>query len=599
MPARSAIFNAVVLPAVLALATAAAFSQVLGGEFVDFDDDFYVYANPNVRQGLSAESVRWAFTTFNSGTWCPIDWLSLELDARLFGLQPWGYHLTSLVLHVVNAVLLYAFLLWLTGHAWPSFFASALFALHPLHVESVAWAASRQDVLGTFFLLLSLLCYAAYARRGGVLYYAASLMAFALGLMTTPILAVWPAIYLLLDFWPLGRFVRTEAPAGSPAQKSPVSGSRLVWEKLPFFLLAALAGAITWHALRRGTLVAPVAISLAQRLLNALASYGDYAYQTVFPVDLAAFYPHPATALGGGIPLWKPPLALFGLLGMTAWVARSARRRPYLLVGWLWFIVTLLPVIGLIQVGGQARADRYTYLPLVGLFVMWAWSLRKWAQRGGWRRVVAGGLAGFALAACGVLSWRQVGFWHDSHSLWRRAAAVTDANFVAHGHLTNLAISEGNMTEALAHAEMEVRFAPWEINAQKFVAEQYCRRGDDEDALPHYEAILKFGPPDPAVHLALARALLRVERFDDAKTECENALRHNPSSADAASLLGRIHAAQHELTDAMESYQAALRLDPSHAETRERLRELLEQADADGAVELSARIRKTLARYSN
>lgn len=591
MQARSLV-NAILLPIVLAVVTAAAFSQVLRNEFVDFDDNFYVYANPTVKQGLAAESVRWAFSTLNSGTWCPLDWLSLELDAQRWGDDPKGYHLTNLVLHVTNVLLLYAFLFCVTRQPWPSALVSALFGVHPLHVESVAWVSSRQDVLGTFLLLLALLAYVGYAARGGVLCYMASLAAFALGLMTTPMLAVWPVVFLLLDFWPLDRFCTANHETG----RAPLA--RLIGEKTPFFVLAALAAVVTWHALRHG-IVAPVVMPLTQRLLNALASYGDYVYQAFVPLDLAVFYPHPATVLGAGIPLWKAPLVLFGLLAVTVWTVRSARRHPYLVVGWLWFIVTLLPVIGLVQVGGQARADRYTYLPLVGLFIMLAWLLRDWSAAAAWRRAVAGGLACLALAACAVLTWRQVKVWRDSQSLWRHAAAVTDANSMAHGHLTNLALHDGDTAEALRHAEAVVRVAPWEINAQKFVAEQYCERADYEDAIPHYEAMLKFGPPDPNAHVALAKALFHVNRLDDAKTECEHARQHNPNSADAASLLGRVQAAQHELSDALDSYQAALRLDPSHAETLAALRELLEQAKADGATELSARIRKTLARYSD
>lgn len=586
MPARSTLLNGVVLPAALAVLTVAAFGQVLRNEFVDFDDDFYVYANPKVQQGLSAESVGWAFTTFDSGAWCPLDWLSLELDAQLFGPKPRGYHLTSLVLHVVNALLLYALLNVITRQAWPSFWVAALFAVHPLHVESVAWVAARQDVLGAFFMLLALLAYAGYAMRGGWLSYAASLAAFVLGLMTTPILAVWPAVLLLIDFWPLGRF-------GSTSRRS-----RLLWEKVPYFVLAAVAGALAWQTLHRGILVAPIQMPLMPRLLNALVSYGDYVFQMFVPLDLAVFYPHPAMIQVGSMPLWKPPLAFFGLLCVTVWTILSARRRPYLLVGWGWFLVALLPVIGLVQVGGQARADRFTYLPLVGLFIMFAWRLRDWAEGRGGLRAVACGLATLALAACAVFTWRQVGVWRDSDSLWRHAVAATDANYMAYGHLTNLAINEGNMAEALRHAEAEVRIAPWEFNAQKFIAEQYCERGDYQYAIPHYEQIIKFGPPDPSVHLALAKAFFKADRLDDAKTECEHALRHNSNSADALSLLGQVQAAQHELSDALDSYQAALRADRSHAETRAALRQLLARAESDGAAELSNRIRKTLARYA-
>ena len=587
MPARSTLLNCVVLPAALAVLTVAVFGQVLRNEFVDFDDDFYVYANPQVQQGLSAESIRWAFTTFDSGAWCPLDWLSLELDAQLFGPKPRGYHLTSLVLHVVNALLLYALLNLLTRRAWPSFLVAALFAVHPLHVESVAWVAARQDVLGAFFMLLSLLAYAGYALRGRRLYYAASLAAYTLGLLTTPILAVWPPVLLLLDFWPLGRFGPTE------------SRSRLLWEKAPYIVLAAMAGAIAWQALHRGILVAPIQMPLMPRLLNALESYGDYVFQMFVPLHLAVFYPHPAMVQVGSIPLWKPPLAFFGLLLVTVWTIAVARRRPYLLVGWAWYFVTLLPVIGLVQIGGQARADRFTYLPLVGLFIMLAWLLRDWADGRGGRKAVACGLATVALAGCALLTWRQVGVWHDSYSLWRHAVAVTDTNYMAHGHLTSLAIHDGDLADALRHAEAEVRIAPWEFNAQKFVGDQYCDRGDYEDAIPHYEQAAKFGPPEPSIHLALAKACFKAERFDDAKTECEHALRHNPNSAEALSLLGQVQAAQHELSDALDSYQAALRVDRAHVETLGALRQLVEQAEADGAAELSNRIRKTLARYSN
>jgi protein O-mannosyl-transferase len=391
----------------LVLLTVAAFAGVWQNGFVEVDDDEYVYTNAEVLSGLSLHGVCWAFTTFHAGNWHPLTWLSLQLDAELFGLNPAGYHITNLLLHCGSAVLLFLALWRLTGALGRAAVVAAFFAVHPLRVESVAWVAERKDILSGLFWMLTLLAYAWYAERPDRTRYLLTLLAFAVGLLAKPMLVTLPCVLVLLDFWPLRR-ARGLGADGVDQR-----------EKLPFFALAAVTCVLTLLAQEEAQ-PSLEALPLWTRVLNALVAYVTYLGKMLWPRDLAFPYPH----LGTDLPLWKAGAAGL-LLALISWaVLRAGRRCPYLAVGWLWYLGTLVPVIGLVQVGGQALADRYTYVPLVGLFLAIAWGLAHWAAGRPARRVLLGGATVALLAACVVATQAQVRHWQDTLTLWERAFSV-------------------------------------------------------------------------------------------------------------------------------------------------------------------------------
>lgn len=419
--------------------------------FINYDDPDYVTANSHVQKGLTAESIQWAFTTIYEGLWIPVTWLSHMLDWQLYGSLPWGHHLTSVLLHAINTALLFLLMRSMTGSLWRSAFVAALFALHPLHVETVAWVSERKGVLSTLFWLLALGAYVRYVRyndRGmkaeAGSRYAAALLFFACGLMAKPILVTLPCMLLLLDYWPLERWKSSEA-------REPQRWGWLVLEKLPFFALTAVFCALTYSA-------APVSIfTLGQRINNALVSCPRYLWKTLWPANLAVPYPYP--------PTWDWPvglviLAAVFLAATTIWVIRRARRRPYLATGWFWFLGTLAPVLGLARMGFYSMADRYTYVSLIGIFLIAAWAAGEAAaKQRQWRNAV-GALAALLLGLC---AWRadvQLGFWTDSGALFSHALAVTERNCLAHSNLGIYLVGKGHLDEAMKHYREAVRIWP-------------------------------------------------------------------------------------------------------------------------------------------
>ncbi|MEW6072104.1 MAG: hypothetical protein AB1726_05830 [Planctomycetota bacterium] len=467
----------------LAALTFAVFHRAARNDFLTYDDPAYVTENAPVTAGLTAEGVRWALTSFHASNWHPLTWLSHMLDCELFGRAAAGHHLTSVAMHALAAALLFLALSVLTGEARPSFFAAGLFALHPLRVESVAWVAERKDVLSGLLAMATILAYALHARRPGGRRYGLVLVLFALGLLAKPMLVTLPAALLLLDLWPLGRW------------RGPGAGRRLILEKAPLFALAAASGVLTVLAQRAGGAVSALELlPLGARVENALASYVAYLGATVFPRGLAAFYPHPAIVAPGSFRALTLPALGAGLLLLagTALALRARRRRPYALVGWLWYLGTLLPVIGLLQVGTQARADRYTYLPAVGIALLVAWGGRDLARARPRTRPLLGLLGGLALAGCAALSWRQIGVWRDTETLWGHAAAVTERNYVAEGNLgaALLLADEEAAVEHLRRAiEFHPRFPPPRQNLAQLRVRRglaYEERGEAQRALAEY-----------------------------------------------------------------------------------------------------------------
>ena len=474
--------------ALLVAVTLAAYAPLFGNAFVNYDDDLYITNNHHVRGGLEAESVTWAFTTFQGANWFPLTRLSWMLDAELFGLNATGFHLTNLLLHVANAVLVFLVLARMTGAIGASAFVAAIFAVHPLHVESVAWAAARKDVLSGLFALLALLAYERYVRsprpRG---WYAALTAALALGLMAKPTLVTLPFLLLLLDEWPLVRLRRPEPPATWESSRV----RRAIAEKLPLLVLVAAASAVTWVAQHSGGTVQSLEIyPLAVRAQNALVATIAYIAKAFWPSGLAVFYPHPGRAL----PIAQVVGAAAALTAISAGVVYALRRRPYLAVGWLWFIGGLVPVIGLVQVGQAAMADRYTYLPLIGLAVMLAWGAHESAQHS---RALARGVAALGAVVVVVLAWvtaDQVRTWRSSVTLLEHALRVTERNHVAHTNLGLALAGADQLDAAAAHLLAALRFAPGAPMASGLLAELRVRQARLEDARRHYQAALRRRP---------------------------------------------------------------------------------------------------------
>jgi tetratricopeptide (TPR) repeat protein len=506
---------------VLVLGTLAVYGGTLSNEFVNYDDPDYVTANPNVQAGLTNSSIRWAFTTTRASNWHPLTWLSLQLDSQLFHLRPWGFHLTSLLLHCANALLLFLVLDAMTGMVWRSAVVAALFAWHPLHVESVAWVAERKDVLSTLFWMLTLGAYVHYVRRPGTIRYLLVFCSLGLGLMAKPMLVTLPCVLLLLDYWPLGRLRFGDAAAtnGRPASKKARAKSwqegSLRWlliEKLPLFALAAASCAITWYVQQKGGAVQSLTkYPLEARLSNVPVAYCTYLAKMVLPVDLAPLYPHSKAAL----PAWQVAGASAFLLGVTALALALARRLPYLAVGWFWYLGTLVPVLGLVQVGAQALADRYTYVPLIGIFLLLVWTTADLLVR--WRSsFVLIPATAVVLLFCMFLTWVQVGFWQNSYMLWVRTLAVTEGNYIARNNLALVCEDQGDLAQALTLYREAVDLAPDDLSSRINLAGLLARLGRGEEAVAQYDAALRIDPRSLPAHDGMGLVCMQLGRKAEA-----------------------------------------------------------------------------------
>lgn len=440
----------------LIVATLAVFQQLPEYDFVNIDDYYYVTENVHVTRGLTREGIIWAFTTLHANNWHPLTWLSHMLDCQLFGLKPGMHHLTNLLLHMANSTLLLLVLKRMTGALWRSAFAAALFALHPLHVESVAWVAERKDVLSTLFWLLTVWGYAGYVEYPGRNRYLLVLLFFALGLMAKPMLVTLPFILLLLDYWPLGRVKLWESREGGSGGIQRSSALHLVREKIPFFALTLASGIVTVVAQYKGGAVRSLnLLPLDVRIANALVSYVGYIGKMIWPQHLAIFYPHP-----GALPTWQVVGAGLLLLSLSIILLRAAGRFPYLGVGWLWYLGTLVPVIGLVQVGDQAMADRYTYVPLIGLFVLIAWGIPDLMARWRYRQIALTISAVIVVFCCTVSTWSHVKHWRNGTALFTHAVNVTADNALAHDGLGFALARQGRLDEAIAHYSEALRIKP-------------------------------------------------------------------------------------------------------------------------------------------
>jgi tetratricopeptide (TPR) repeat protein len=525
---------------ILVVMVAAVFSGALNCGFVDYDDHVYVVSNPEVQHGLTGRSLEWAFTTGAASNWHPLTWLSHTFDVALYGLKPAGHHLTSLALHAANSVLLLLVLLRMTGAFWRSAFVAAMFALHPLRVESVVWVSERKDVLSGFFWLWSVWAYARYAAGETKVkyFYEVSVFCFALGLMAKPMVVTLPFLLLLLDFWPLGR------------QKEGVG--KLLVEKIPFFILAAGSSVVTYLVQQKGGSVSYV-LPLGGRLANAAVSYARYLGKTFWPVNLSVLYPHP-----GHWPAGEVVAAVVFLAVMTGLVAWRAGKQPYLVVGWFWFLGMLVPAIGLVQVGLQSMADRYTYLPLTGIFIMVAWGANDWL--GGWRfgRWMLGILGGGAVVACAALTVRQTGYWRDTQTLFTHAVKVTERNYLAYNNLGYFLSNQGKSAEAMGYFQSSLAINPDYEEARNNLGFALAGQGRYQEAAEQYQAALRINPRLTEAHNNLGIALAALGRGAEAMREYQTALEENPRHAEAHNNYGIALALAGRMAEAMEQFIQAI-----------------------------------------
>jgi tetratricopeptide (TPR) repeat protein len=562
------------IAAFLAAGTLLVYARVGNNEFVNWDDGVYVTENAQVQAGLSLQSIAWAWRATVTGNWHPLTWMSLQLDWQLFGLKPWGFHLTNLLLHAANVMLLFHVLARMTQALWRSALVAALFALHPLHVESVAWAAERKDVLSTFLGLLTILAYLRYVERPTVGRYGWMAAIYALGLTAKAMFVTLPFVLLLVDFWPLGRFGNASSQRGTASTgrrssrplKSPAG--QLIWEKLPLLLVALTSSVITFFAQRaEGSVVPMELLPFPTRLANTIISYVMYLAHTFWPVMLAAHYPHGQPELLSGAVLGS---GLFlAAVSAAAFVLR--KRFPYFLVGWLWYLGTLVPVIGLVQVGRQAMADRYTYVPLIGIFIVLSWGLAdlvRWLQL---PKAVPAFVATIALAICAVLTVGQIGLWRDSARLWEHTLAVTENNEIANYSLGLLLAQQNKPRAALGFLEEAVKIRPTFGRAQNNLGVVLDQLGRPKEAIPHFIAALQLNGDDADAHNNLGTALQREGKTDQAMEAFRSAIQFNPNHSRAYYNLGLVFAGQGQFQSAATYLAQAIRIDPAFAMARSEL----------------------------
>jgi len=557
---------AIVVCVALAVAVFAIYGQMRGHAFIAFDDNEYIYENAHVTGGPTAANIAWAFTAFWSNNWHPVTWISHMVDCRLFGLDAGAHHLMGALLHLVNAALVFLLLRRLTGATWRSAFVAGVFAVHPMHVESVAWASERKDVLSTLLALVTLWCYADYATRPSAARYAGVLGPYALGLMAKPMLVTLPFVMLLLDLWPLGR-----APGWTPAAAGPRppkrSLARLALEKAPMLALAIVSSALTVLAQTNGGVVRTLEdVSLPMRVANALVSWVRYAWKLLVPLTQAFYYPYPKQ-----VPVVPAIGAALLLAAVTFWAWRQRHARPWLLVGWLWYAGTLVPVIGLVQVATQAIADRYTYIPSIGLFMAIAWGAAELARA---RRVPAamlGAIAAVVVLAFGIKAWAQTRYWQDGVTLFERDAQIVPDDALAYRNLGVEYFHRGRYDDAARVLNQVLRLYPNDEVSLFDLGTAYDHAGNYGVARAYYLQALAIKPEHVDARFNLGLALNKLQQPDSAAAQFREAIRLRPGYAEAYNSLGNATSRAGHDDEAIAAYQEALRLRPDYAEASNNL----------------------------
>ncbi len=558
-----------VLFAVLALSILFSYGNILTHAFTGYDDDKYVTENPQVQQGMTTENILWAFRSIHASNWHPLTWLSHMLDVELFGMNSGGHHFTSLLLHLLNSLLLFAVLQRMTGEIWKSWAVAMLFAVHPLHVESVAWIAERKDVLSTFFGLLVLRSYALHVKNPKTNRYLPIIAWYLFSLLSKPMLVTLPFVLLLLDYWPLQRISISLGTASGNAQPTALSVLHLLQEKIPLFLLTFASCAVTFFAQHKGNAVGEYPLGL--RTANALTTYTAYIWKMLWPCNLGVLYPYPKM-----VPIWQTLSAAF-LLGSISFLAvRHRKQAPWLLVGWLWYLGTLVPVIGVVQVGVQAMADRYTYIPLTGLFIILAWgastAIRSWRQE----KIILLVLAAAYFAALTVATRMQAAYWRDSITLFEHTLQVTDNNYVIHNNLGFELALQGQYSKASEQYKAAVRINPDFEQAYINYGSMLFASGQIKESLAYHQDVLKTKPYFAGMHYNFGVQLLRTGQLDAAAAHLQKTLQLKPGFAAAYNSLGAVMLSEGNLAAAAALFQKALQIDPDQGDARRNLNSVLE-----------------------
>jgi len=582
----------------LAAVSLAVFGQTIRYQFVNFDDDLYVYNTPAIQSGLTLKGIGAAFTNPHAHNWHPLTTISHMLDCQLYGLNAAGHHATNVILHTIAVLLLFWVLQQMTGATWRSALVAALFAVHPLHVESVAWVSERKDILSAVFFFLMLYAYTRYARAPSVMRYLAVAILFAAGLMSKPMLVSAPIILLLLDYWPLRRFEQPSLITGktkvSQSDNKRRTRRRLYLEKIPLFVLSAFVSVLTF-VLQKRTAGAIPPLPFLWRVENAVVSYAIYIWKTLWPANLAVFYPHPNDTL----PLWEVIAAIMLLLTITAALIVFRRQRPYLLTGWFWYLVMLIPVIGIVQVGEQGHADRYTYLPHIGLFMAMVWfAIDVATVRQSKPRVAATTAAAvLIILALTWVAFIQTSYWRNSELLWTHALAVTSDNDVAHNNLGYLCNDRGELDEAISHFESAARIRsgkrdPHYDLASAFVqmnlGDSLAGKGRTDEAVAHYNEAIRLQPDYADAYYNRGTVLFKKGRTDEAVADWTKALEMAPNDADAHTSLGNALLQKGLLWEAIAHYETALALALEDPHSRNNLAWVLATA-SDSSIRDGAR----------
>jgi len=604
----------------------AVYWQVQYHEFINYDDNRYITENKYVKSGFSTDSIIWAFTTSHASNWHPVTWLSHILDTQLYGLNPKGHHLTSLALHIANSLLLFLVFTRMTGAVWKSCFIAAVFALHPINIESVAWAAERKSVLSTFFWFLTMWTYIHYLKKRNLARYSMLVLFFALGLMSKPMLVTLPFVLLLLDYWPLNRLeiTRSKIILSNDIENSVETKNSflyLLFEKIPLLILVTGSCIITFLVQKWGGAVVPLeTISSTTRISNALVSYIDYLGKMVWPKSLSVFYPYPIDELY----FWKGLASGLILIGITLVAIRLIRKVPYLAVGWFWYLGTLIPVIGLVQVGQQSMADRYAYIPLIGIFIIIAWGLSDLLENYYLKKKLLPILTGIFFSVLITLTWTQLQYWENSIKLFKHTIAVTEKKYPsfsgmynnlgvalinkmkyedaippikesiniqpsyseAHNHLGNAQFGLKRFSEANNHYKEAIRLNPNYFEAHINFANSLSKSLIFyKEALIHYKKAIQLKPESPEAHFNLGVTLNKYNNSEQAIFYLEESIRLNPNFAEAHLALGNILFVKNKLKKALYHFETTIKLDPDNSIAHNSLGSILgQQGDLEKAI---------------
>ena len=541
---------------ILILLTLVVYWQVKDFNFIGYDDELYITENSHIQPGITFESLKWAFTTFDAGNWHPLAWLSHMLDCELYGLNPMGHHWTSLQIHIANTLLLFFVLQYMTGALWRSAFVAVLFALHPLHVESVAWVSERKDVLSTFFGMLTILAYIRYVKKRNLFRYSLVFIFLSLGLMAKPMLVTMPFVLLLLDFWPLERLKYYSHDQSSKL-------FFLIYEKIPLFIPVAISSFLTILAQKEAeALYTFEALPFATRIANAFVSYAGYIIKTVWPQNLAVFYPHPF----GTLSLLYVFLAAFAIAGISFFSIRWFKKYPYVAVGWFWYLGTLIPVIGLIQVGAQGMADRYTYIPLIGLFIIAAWGMPDLLKKWHYNRIILVIFSIIIIFAFSTRSYFQIRHWENSTTVFKNAVKVTDNNWLAYNNLGLALMRKGKSNDAVLNYKKALQIKPNYLIALDNIGLALYRLEKFEEALFYYSKALTIDPKNAGIHNNTANVLTALGKLEKAVQHYKKAILIDPEFAEAHYNLANVLVTQEKLDKAILYYESAIKKDSEYSD---------------------------------